>query len=156
LAEKFTVADAIVDKTYDDKGSKVTEGSQPSSSSTGLDYNPAEQEGRIEMVAEVNDAYADDADIPSVDSIVKMKWRKGKLKLKVAFDTEEKIWMDFEDMKVDMPILTAEFIVRNHHPKEGEKPCNEYAWAKKTVEDFEKSAWRLKRIHGDVPNVLAL
>ncbi len=142
--EKVSVEDV---QAQEDEGAPTT--IQPPSLSAGLEFNPADQEGRIEMVAEMNDEYGEDADT-NVKSIRKMKWKKGKLWLKVEMSTDEKTWMQFEDLKVDMPILTAKFIEKNHKAEGSVKPCPELVWAQKTLKDFNKSTRRLKRIYGDI------
>ncbi len=124
---------------------EVEDDNLPPASSTALSFNPVEEEGSLEMVEEINTAFAGDADLPMIQSIVDMRWKKNKLLLKTKWNHDNYSWQKFEDMKIDLPVLTAYFIVKNYRGKS----CPELVWARQTVRDYEVATRRLKRAFGD-------
>jgi hypothetical protein len=79
---KLSPEDIVVDDN------EVEDDNLPPASSTGLDFNPVEQEGSLEMVEEVNTAFDGNADDPGIKAIINMRRKKHKLLLKVKWDTE--------------------------------------------------------------------
>ena len=64
------------------------------------------------------------------------RWNSGQLQFRVHWSTEQPICEDFRLLKVDNPLLTAEYIVENNVTTSTRKGADRtIQWAKKTVQD---------------------
>ena len=125
-----------------------------STDDTIFDFNPKEG-GDLEMVDEINNEISSGVDPlssggGSVMEILAHRWKEGRLQLEVLWNTEEKTWEEFRDIKLDKPRLTAQYIIDNkpsRKSKGSRGPDRNYQWAKKTLRDLERAIRRLRRLY---------
>ena len=66
------------------------------------------------------------------------RWNSGQLQFRVHWSTEQPSWEDFRLLKVDNPLLTAEYIVENNVTTSTRQGVDRtIQWAKKTVQDVK-------------------
>jgi hypothetical protein len=74
------------------------------------------------------------------------RWKAGQLELEVHWDTENVSWESFQDLKLDHPNTTAQYIVANN------VSCSKrldrvMQSAKKTVRDIKRAVRRIARLY---------
>ena len=115
---------------------------------TGIDFDPADQQDQIEMVDEVNDEMNNEDSPAHGDDPVGIDghhWENGELKLKVRWGTEEHTWERIRDAKLDYPRMAAQYILDNKVSR-GKRDRN-FSWASKTIRDVKRTARRITRLY---------
>lgn len=102
------------------------------------------------MVKEVNDEYPPEPDMepPTSARAVEIKghrWQKGLLQLDVYWNTEERSWEDFKNLKEDKPRMLAAYLVHNNVTRSKSGRDANLQWARKTLRDLDRAARRIIR-----------
>ncbi len=132
---KVSLEDLVVD---DDE---VEDDNLPPASSTGLEFNPVVEEGSLEMVEEMNNAFEGDADSELESILGDMRRRKDqRLMLKTKWGTGQTTWYKMENIKIDFPVLTAKCKIHSENHKGKSSP--ELVWARQTVRNYDFATQR--------------
>ena len=84
-----------------------------------FDFDPFDEKHDIEMCDEINNELAEEHTEATkmsgsrVTDIRAHRWKAGQLELEVHWDTENVSWESFQDLKLDHPNMTAQYIVDN-------------------------------------------
>ena len=117
------------------------------------EFNPLEDEEKVEMNKEVNDAFPEKDSASSgiggahVTAIIGHNWIDGRLKLKVEWSTEQSSWEELLDMEEDYPRKTAHYLVDAKVTTRSQRGDRMQAWAKKTLRDISGTARRMVRLY---------
>jgi hypothetical protein len=81
-----------------------------------------------------------------VTRIIGHNWFKGRLKLKVEWDSEQTAWEDLRDPKEDHPRITASYILKENVSR-SKRSDRTQSWAKKVVGHLRRSVRRISRLY---------
>jgi Reverse transcriptase (RNA-dependent DNA polymerase) len=117
-----------------------------------LAYDPFDAIEEIEMSEEINDELGQDQDESTEISAsgIKMikghRWKSGLLELQVLWDTELTSWESLQDMKVDRPLMTAKYLIKENVSRSN-RVDRTLQWAKKTLRDVNRASRRVARLY---------
>ena len=126
----------------------------------------SEDNDSIEMTEEVNDALSTLVEEQKsiggskVTQIIGHEWKFGNLYLRVSWDSDQQTLERFIDMKVDHPVMTAQYILNNQVSRSKRGGHRDLEWAKKTLRDINRAIRRIRRLYDfsldDNDNIKAL
>jgi hypothetical protein len=118
-----------------------------------IEFNPLEDDEKIEMDSEVNSTFSEQDTSKSsiggahVKAIIGHNWIAGRLKTKVKWNTKQTSWEELKDMKEDYPQMTARYLVDAEVTTRSQRGDRMQAWATKTLRDISRTARRMARIY---------
>ena len=99
----------------------------------------------FEMVDQINDALTDVVDETkaiggsNITVIQGHEWKFGSLFLRVKWDTGQETLEKVNGMKIDHPIMTAQYLIENQVARSKRQGNRDLQWAKKTLRDIQRA-----------------
>ena len=107
------------------------------------DTDPKDKASTIESTETINDALSptlqpDDIGGAHVERIISHEYKQAQLYLKVQWTYGQPTLELIQDMKVDHPKKTAEYVMEHADSvSRGRNRCTHVSWAKKTLRDYK-------------------